>query len=109
MGSDPLEEAGQAALKVRAFFGLPVPEGVREELEPYLVACAAIAPEFRWVPVQNLHVTIRFIGNVERDLVEDIVTPLAGRPLKAFELAVGGLGTFRRGRLVRVISLQVSS
>jgi 2'-5' RNA ligase len=108
MGADPLEKDSQA-LTVRAFFGLPVPEVVREELEPYLAACAAIAKDFRWVPADNLHLTIRFIGSIERAVVEDIADRLAARPLIGFELALGGVGTFKRGRLVRVISLQVSS
>lgn len=108
MGADPLDEGSQA-VRVRAFFGLPVPEAVRNELEPYLASCAWAAPGFRWVPAANLHLTIRFIGNIERAVVEAIVDRLGERPLSGFELGVGGLGTFKRGRLVRVISLQVSS
>jgi RNA 2',3'-cyclic 3'-phosphodiesterase len=108
MGTDPLEE-NRKTLTVRAFFGLPVPEAVRKELEPYLAACAAIAPAFRWVPPENLHLTIRFIGSIERAIVEGIADRLAALPLEGFELALGGVGTFKRKRLVRVISLQVSS
>ena len=96
-------------LKVRAFFGLPVPEAVRSELEPYVAVCAAIAPEFRWVPAANLHLTVRFIGNIERAVVEGIADRLAARPLGSFELALGGVGTFKRGRLVRVVWVQVST
>jgi 2'-5' RNA ligase len=103
-----LEEAGQP-LKVRAFFGLPVPEALREKLEPYLAACTATAPDFRWVPAPNLHLTVRFIGTVERAIVEGIADRLAQRRLVGFELGLGGLGTFKRGRLVRVVWLQVSS
>ena len=96
-------------LKVRAFFGLAVPEAVRRELEPYLAACAAIAPEFRWVPAQNLHLTVRFIGNIELTVVEGIADRLAEGALKSFELALGGVGTFKRGRMVRVVWIQVST
>jgi 2'-5' RNA ligase len=108
VGADPLEEAGQA-LKVRAFFGLPVPEAQRTQLEPYLAACAAAAPDFRWVPVANLHLTVRFIGTVEHAVVTGIADQLAQRRLVGFEVGLGGVGTFRRGRLVRVVWLQVSS
>jgi 2'-5' RNA ligase len=108
MGADPLEE-DLKALSVRAFFGLPVPEAQRQELEPYLAACAAAAPKFRWVPAANLHLTIRFAGRVERAVVEGIADRLAERGLVGFELGLGGLGTFKRGRLVRVISVQVAS
>lgn len=96
-------------LKVRAFFGLPVPEALRQELGPYLAACAATAPDFRWVPAANLHLTVRFIGTVERTAIENIADRLAQRSLVEFELALGGVGAFRRGRMVRVVWLQVSS
>jgi RNA 2',3'-cyclic 3'-phosphodiesterase len=42
-------------------------------------------------------------------VVEGIADRLAGRPLAGFELGLGGLGTFKRGRLVRVAWLQVST
>ena len=96
-------------MTVRAFFGLAVPEAARRELEPYVAACAAIAPEFRWVPSANLHLTVRFIGNIERAVVESIADRLAAGRLAGFELSLGGVGTFRRGRLVRVVWIQVST
>jgi 2'-5' RNA ligase len=108
VGADSLEKSHQA-LTLRAFFGLPVPEAQRKELEPYLAACAASAPGFRWVPAANLHLTVHFIGTVERAIVEGIADRLAQRPLGGFELRLGGMGTFKRGRLVRVVWLQVSS
>lgn len=108
MGADALEE-GRRPLSLRAFFGLPVPEAQRKELEPYLAECAATAPGFRWVPAANLHLTVRFIGTVERAAVEGIADRLAARPPAGFQLALGGLGAFKRGRLVRVVWLQVAT
>lgn len=108
MGADPLEEAAEA-LRVRAFFGLALPEEQRDSLDRYLAACAASAPEFRWTPASNLHLTVRFIGNIELSIVEGIADRLAGRQPAGFELALGMVGTFKRGRLVRVVWLQVRS
>jgi 2'-5' RNA ligase len=92
---------------VRAFFGLPVPEAQREHLEEYLAACTAKAPEFRWTPASNLHLTVRFIGSIERAVVDGIADRLAEVPLPGFGLELGEVGTFKRGRLVRVVWLQV--
>jgi 2'-5' RNA ligase len=86
---------------------LPVPEAQRRRLEPYLAACSAAAPEFRWTPAANLHLTVRFAGSVERAVVDEIAGRLDELRLPAFELALGELGTFKRGRLVRVVWLQV--
>ena len=112
MGAEPLAEGtgpqvGPAS--VRAFFGLPVPEPQRASLTEYLAACAERAPDFRWTPGANLHLTVRFIGQVERVLVEGIADRLVARSLPAFDLELGELGTFRRGRFVRVVWLGLRS
>lgn len=109
MGAKRLEEAVALSRRVRAFFGLPLPKDHRETLGLYIASCQAIAPEFRWVPAANLHLTVRFIGGIERDLVAGIADRLAGTHLSAFELALGDLGTFKRGRLVRVAWLGMSA
>ena len=106
MGAGQLEKEDHP-LKVRAFFGLPVPDEQRKKLDSYLVACAAVAPEFRWTPAANLHLTVRFIGSIERSAAEGIADWLAELLLEGFELQLGEVGTFKRGRLVRVVWLQV--
>ena len=90
---------------VRAFFGLPLPDTQRASLAEFVTSCAERAPDFRWTPAANLHLTLRFVGQVERSLVEGIADRLAARSLPAFDLELGDLGTFKRGRLVRVVWL----
>ncbi len=111
MGAEPLAEssAPQVGSNVRAFFGLPVPEAQRGLLAEFVGACAEAAPDFRWTPAANLHLTVRFVGQVERALVEGIADRLAAMSLPAFDLELGDLGTFRRGRLVRVVWLGLRS
>jgi RNA 2',3'-cyclic 3'-phosphodiesterase len=104
MGPGALEEDPRS-LRVRAFFGLPVPEPQREELGRFLAVCAQLAPGFRWAAVENLHLTIRFVGNVDRSVVHQVADALAGRTVAGFALELGGIGTFGRGRAVRVVWL----
>jgi 2'-5' RNA ligase len=105
VGTGQLGQDG--TLSIRAFFGLPVPQAQRQQLEPYLAACAAQAPDFRSTPSANLHLTIRFIGNVEPSVADGIADRLAEQPLAGFTLELGDVGTFQRGRLVRVVWLQL--
>jgi 2'-5' RNA ligase len=105
MGPGELEEEDPRSLRVRAFFGLPVPEPQREELAPFLNACSQVAPHFRWTPRDNLHLTIRFVGNVERGLVESVAGALAHRSFAAFDVELGDVGSFGRGRAARVVWL----
>jgi 2'-5' RNA ligase len=101
-----LEKAAQAqevGTRVRAFFGLPLPEAQRATLAEFVSRCAESAPGFRWTPGSNLHLTIRFIGQAELAVVEGIADRLTAASLPAFDVELGELGTFRRGRLVRVV------
>jgi len=112
VGTDPLEKGAGAEVgrqHVRAFFGLPVPEPQRASLADFVAACAQAAPDFRWTPAANLHLTVRFIGHVERAVVEEIAARLAARSLPALDLELGELGTFKRGRLARVVWLGLRS
>src|SRR5207245_2586422 len=100
MGSGQLcQKTEDGPLKVRAFFGLPLPEAQRNLLDRYLSGCAALAPEFRWTPATNLHLTVRFLGHVEGSLAEGIAGRLADARLQAFDLKLGQVGPFTRGRL----------
>jgi RNA 2',3'-cyclic 3'-phosphodiesterase len=107
VGSAELESPGP--LKVRAFFGLPLPEPLRHELEPFLAACISATPTFRWTPVSNLHLTVRFIGSIEREAVERIADRIGTLAPVGLDLSLGDLGTFKRGRLVRVVWLGLRS
>jgi 2'-5' RNA ligase len=111
VGTDPLETGSRPEVepRVRAFFGLPVPDAQRASLDGFVAACAHEAPGFRWTPAANLHLTVRFVGSVERALVEAIADRLGGRTMTGFDLELGEVGTFKRGRLVRVVWLGLRS
>jgi 2'-5' RNA ligase len=102
VGAAALEEGAHTEV-VRAFFGLPVPEAQRAAMAVFLTACAAAAPQFRWTPAANLHLTIRFIGSVDRALVEAIGDRLAVQSLLAIDLELGNVGTFGHGHHARVV------
>ena len=104
MGAGELgEEAPQ--LKVRTFFGLPLPEPHRTLLAGYVDECARRVPEFRWTSADNLHLTTRFLGHVDRSLAETIADRVAGARPAGFELELGDVGSFKRGSLARVVWL----
>jgi len=107
MGERALEEADQVT--IRAFFGIPVPDPQRELLGGFLARCATAAPEFRWSVTENLHLTVRFVGTVDRAVVEGIADRLDGTAGRAIQVALGEAGTFKRSRLARVLWLGLKS
>jgi 2'-5' RNA ligase len=67
---------------------------------------ASLAPRSKvtWIPPERLHLTIRFIGNVDeerRHALEAALQPVLDVP--SFALAIAGIGTFPRSGHPRVI------
>ncbi len=58
--------------------------------------------------MDNLHITVRFIGNAQRDVVEGIASRIEANPGPSFDLALGNVGQFKRSRLARVVWLSTT-
>ena len=53
-------------------------------------------PGARWVPSENFHVTLRFIGEVAKHEAEEVDLALAAIRGKPFAMSVAGVGTFAK-------------
>lgn len=76
----------------RLFVGLRPPAPVRETLLAIMEGVAGA----RWQDDEQLHLTLRFIGEVDRPAAEDVVTVLARVSHPAPAVAVRGVGAFGR-------------
>ena len=74
----------------RLFVAIRPPESIRD----LLVDAMDDSPALRWVPDDNLHLTLRFIGEVERPQANDIARALGQIRFPAFDLRVAGIGRF---------------
>ena len=54
-------------------------------------------PGWAWQDDEQLHVTLRFIGDVDRPLAEDVATALGAIHAPAIELSLAGVGWFDHG------------
>ena len=74
----------------RLFIGIRPPEDVRDLL---LDAMEGIEGA-RWVDEDNLHLTLRFVGEVERPVANDLAAALGAIVAAPFTLAIEGVGHF---------------
>lgn len=87
----------------RLFVALPMPESVQDAV----YGLDGPLPGARWVDPDALHLTLRFAGEVPGDVADEIDRGLALISCPAFELSLGGLGTFQTGERVRTLWLGV--
>ena len=74
----------------RLFVGLSLPDGVIARIN---IMCSGI-PGARWAEPENLHLTLRFIGEVDEPTAEEIDYALRQIEIEALDLTLTGLGTF---------------
>jgi 2'-5' RNA ligase len=76
----------------RLFVAIRPPEAIRD----VLIDAMDESADFRWQGEEQLHVTLRFIGVVERPLADDVADALAPIHAEPFELRVKGVGRFEQ-------------
>ncbi len=92
---------------IRAFIAIDLPDDIRrrlahvshklqQQLKPYPI---------RWVPPENIHLTLKFLGDVSEHNLRLLTDLLAGEvgTHRPFEFGVGTLGAFPDVRRPRVI------
>ncbi len=84
---------------IRLFVAIAPPRDARARLSSL---CGGV-PAARWVNPGNLHLTLRFIGEIEEPGVEDIVFALRAIRMAPFPLTLSGVGHFESRKRVRQI------
>ncbi|HJR83376.1 MAG TPA: RNA 2',3'-cyclic phosphodiesterase, partial [Sphingomicrobium sp.] len=76
----------------RLFVAIRPPEDVRD----LLIDAMDDSPALRWVGDEQLHLTLRFIGEVERPVANDIAAALERVRSESFALRIAGVGKFEQ-------------
>lgn len=75
---------------LRLFVGIEFPPELKLQLS---LLCSGI-PKARWVDPGNLHLTLRFIGEISEDLAADVDDALIQLRARRFMLQLAGTGVF---------------
>jgi 2'-5' RNA ligase len=76
----------------RLFVAIRPPEPIRD----LLVDAMDESANFRWQDDEQLHITLRFVGEVDRPVADDLADALAGIRAEPLELRVAGVGRFEQ-------------
>jgi len=96
----PVTEKG---VSVRLFVAINIPEEIRAAFAALLKEFCGIAPQAKWVRPENLHVTMKFLGETNPAKLEVLQGALASiRSDQPAKLEFRGLGFFPNEKRLRV-------
>lgn len=80
----------------RTFIAVDLAAGVKARAAEAIRQLAASGAEVSWVATENMHLTLKFLGNVREEEIPDIcrVVSSAAAGMEAFEIICRGIGAF---------------
>jgi RNA 2',3'-cyclic 3'-phosphodiesterase len=90
---------------IRTFIAIEIPQEIKMELDRVISELRPLAPEIRWVRAANLHLTLRFLGDIPKKsasvLAAELAKNLSG--FGQFQISLSGVGGFPNLKRARVI------
>jgi 2'-5' RNA ligase len=91
--------------RLRLFIAVDVPRPHLERVAEAIGPLKQRWPDARWAPLDNQHVTLKFLGSVDADRVDEIAGCVArvAAERQPVSVSLNGLGTFPSDRRMRVL------
>jgi 2'-5' RNA ligase len=84
---------------IRLFAAIEVPPDIGEGLARRQQGL----PGARWRPLDTLHITLRFFGQVQETMAADLDAELSAIPAAPFDLELNGVGSFGEGQDIHAV------
>ena len=92
---------------LRAFVAVEITQSIRSRADELIAALAGTSADVNWVEPHNLHLTLKFLGDVHQQEIVRVCQAMArgAADVKPFELDVGGAGAFPNAARPRTVWL----
>ena len=95
---------------MRLFAAIEIPEDIRRNLAALIQEFRTLSPQTKWVRPENMHLTLKFLGEIEPAQLSDVQTALATiRSPRPVVLEFRGLGFFPSVKRPRVFWAGIES
>lgn len=90
---------------LRSFLAIELPESILKRIEEVQRDLKSSGADVRWVSPQNIHLTLKFFGNIEESEIDPIVQSITEtvRATSPISIKVQGMGAFPGLKNPRVI------
>ncbi len=94
---------------IRTFIAVEISSSVRQVASSLIEECRSMGVDAKWVAVDQMHITLQFLGNVREKDLHIVCRSLthAVRPVAPFDVICRGIGAFPHLDRPRVIWLGV--
>lgn len=82
--------------EIRTFIAIELEDNVRQRLKEIQEQLQLLGPDVKWIEPENIHITLRFSGNLSPRKLKTLMTALPGfiKGIPPFLISVSGLGAF---------------
>jgi len=89
---------------IRSFVALDIPSQVKEEIDGIIGELRRLGGNVKWVKPQNLHITLKFLGEIEPETLENVyrVTEESAGETQVLSFSLSGAGLFPNPKRPRV-------
>lgn len=90
---------------MRLFVAIDLPEEIRQKIGEIQQMLKEGRPDVVWVKPDNMHITLKFIGETSEDKLSDIKTRIKEvvKNFRPFDITLSGIGYFGSPKYVRAI------
>ena len=94
-------------MEIRSFLACELPREIKAVVTQVLGELSNTSMKVRWVKINNIHLTVIFLGNIPEDAVPDMKQRIQDdcREFGSFQISVNGMGCFPNRRNPRVLWL----
>ena len=92
---------------IRCFVAIEIQNELKTKIDDYILTLKQIAPKIKWINAKNLHLTLKFLGEIPQELLSQVQSELSAvsNVVNPFEMSVSSAGFFPNQLKPRVVWL----
>jgi len=90
---------------MRCFISIELSDGIRRSMADLIAELRKAGSDVTWVPVEKVHLTLKFLGNTDDSLIPEIKERISKKlsHYNTFYIKIGGVGCFPSEKRPRVL------
>ena len=95
---------------IRSFIAIELPNEIKNKISELLHKIKQTRADVKWVNPQSIHLTLKFLGNIETGKIEDILSGIknSSEGIKPFSVEINSISAFPKPEYPRVVWIGIN-